>query len=482
MIQKRFRHKLEELKGLINDVIWSAPSGNCQVGPCGPGILLAVSGGMDSMCMASLFWETCGSEHIALAHCNFNLRDEESDGDEAMVREWASGLNLRIHVESFDTVAYAQEHGMSIEMAARELRYSWFAKLCAEYGYRCVAVAHHADDNAETMILNMTRGAGLRGMTGMKDVSELPYSGGKVEAKLIRPMLAFSRKQIEGYVMRYGIPYRTDSSNLSVDYRRNRIRHEVLPVLQKLNPSLVSTLNREMSYLSDASSIVEEWCREAAGDVLLPSEGSCVRISTPVLLGHKQWRYLLYHILEPYGFNSSVLASVEALLTSDRTVSGKRFMSETHELMTERNELVVVRLENREDEEDVLIVNDAGIYRFNDIDLVIEVCPWEAGMSLRQPEGVQIFDAAKLKFPMVLRKWKVGDWMIPLGMRGKKKISDIFTDLKYDAAAKKSAVVLSGTADSTQADSHVVSLLWVRMDSAYKVDDKTEMIIRISRR
>jgi tRNA(Ile)-lysidine synthase len=492
MIQKRFRQKLEDLKGLINDDIWSASSGKYMIDPRGPEILLAVSGGMDSMCMASLFMETCGSSGIALAHCNFNLRNEESDGDETMVREWAAQWNLRLHVESFDTLSYAGEHGLSVEMAARELRYSWFAELCARYGYRYVAVAHHADDNAETLILNMTRGAGLRGMTGMKEISGLPYSGESSDVRLIRPMLEFTRKQIEGYVMRNRIPYRTDSSNMSVEYRRNRIRHEVMPVLQKLNPSLVSTLNREMSYIADASAIVEDWCRTAVGDVVIsPADcsGACcgkdgrpLRISTPALLAHKQWRYLLYYILEPYGFNSSVLSSLENLITSGRTVSGKRFMSGTHELMTERDELVVVRLEDGQDEEGSLTVSEAGIYCFNGVDFLVEICPWRAGQSLKQPDGVQIFDAAKLKFPVVFRKWKTGDWMIPLGMRGKKKISDIFTDLKYDAAAKKAAVVLAGKADDMQDNAHVAAMLWVRMDSAYKVDEKTEMIIRIKRR
>ena len=466
MIQKRFKNKIEELKGLINDDSWSVPV-----------FLLAVSGGMDSMCMADLFVRTCGLSDIAIAHCNFNLRNDESDGDESLVREWAAQWNLKVHVVSFDTVSYAKAHDMSIEMAARELRYAWFARLCLQHGYSYVAVAHHADDNAKTMLLNMTRGTGIKGMTGMKNVSELPCPEVSVPARLARPMLGFTRKQIEGYVLKHKVPFRNDSSNFSVDYRRNRIRHEIFPVMKKLNPSFVSTLNREMAYLEDASGIVDEWCRTVERDIVTQADEN-IRISIEKLLSHKQWRYLLYHILEPYGFNSATLASIENLLLSDRTFSGKRFLSETHELITERKELVVSELHDDDSDEGQLVINEAGLYRFNDVNIVVEICPWTKDMPLKQPEGVQIFDASKLEFPIVFRRWSIGDWLIPLGMRGKRKVSDIFSDMKYDSAAKNNAIVMT---DGTGCQ-RVAALLWVRMDSRYKVDAQTDTIIRISKR
>jgi tRNA(Ile)-lysidine synthase len=466
MIQKRFKNKIEELKGLINDDSWSVPV-----------FLLAVSGGMDSMCMADLFVRTCGLSDIAIAHCNFNLRNDESDGDESLVREWAAQWNLKVHVISFDTVSYAKAHDMSIEMAARELRYAWFARLCLQHGYSYVAVAHHADDNAETMLLNMTRGTGIKGMTGMKNVSELPCPEVSVPARLARPMLGFTRKQIEGYVLKHKVPFRNDSSNFSVDYRRNRIRHEIFPVMKKLNPSFVSTLNREMAYLEDASGIVDEWCRTVERDIVTQADEN-IRISIEKLLSHKQWRYLLYHILEPYGFNAATLASIENLLLSDRTVSGKRFLSETHELITERKELVMSELHDDDSDEGQLVINEAGLYRFNDVNIVVEICPWTKDMPLKQPEGVQIFDASKLEFPIVFRRWSIGDWLIPLGMRGKRKVSDIFSDMKYDSAAKNNAIVMT---DGTGCQ-RVAALLWVRMDSRYKVDAQTDTIIRISKR
>ena len=469
MIQNTFKKAMEDMQGLINGETWSAPQ-----------FLVAASGGMDSMCLAQLFLETFGPECFAIAHCNFNLRGEESDGDEALVRDWAAGSGVHLHVTSFDTETYAAEYGMSIEMAARELRYSWFATLCRENGYSCVAVAHHADDNAETLVLNLIRGTGMKGIAGMKPVSVLPYSAGITDAKLIRPLLGCSRKQIEGYVHESRIPYRYDSTNSSVDYKRNRIRHEIFPSLSKLNPSFVKTFNREIAYFEEANQIVDDWCSAAAASVVerLSEDNSEIRISVSALKSYRQWRYLLYHILNPYGFNASVLESVENLLESERTVSGKYFHSSDNVLVTGREYLTVFPAEKVSDHEAVMTVNAPGTYRLNGREVLVEMVPWTSDQPLKQPEGVLAFDADKLCFPFVLRSWKTGDWMIPFGMKGRKKLSDIFADLKYDALEKISAVVLE---DGLSSDlSHVAALLGVRMDDRYKISSSTSKILRIS--
>ena len=482
MIQRRFKHIVDELKGLVNDNIGAAPSGmSLSVGPVSDRrFLLAVSGGMDSMCLLHLFMETYGPGAFAVAHCNFGLRGEESDSDELLVRRLVEGLDVPLHVETFDTVAYAERNGISIEMAARELRYRWFAQLCEKYGYRYLTVAHHADDNAETMILNLARGTGLKGMTGMKQVSAIPYSEEDLKARLIRPMLGFSRKQIEGYVHRNRISNHDDSTNTSVEYKRNRIRHEIFPILQKLNPSFINTLNREMAYFSEASEIVDDWCREAASSLCHSDENDCLRISLSSLLAHPHWRYLLYHILNPYGFSSPVLASLEDLLISDRTVSGKIFRSETHELRTSRDELLLIPVEEAGCVSDAPVVVDApGLYRFNGSDFIVELCPWTSDMPLKQPEGTLVFDASVLGFPFVIRGWRQGDWMCPFGMRGRKKISDMFADLKYDEQAKRSAALVAGPLEADQQNQRVAALLGVRMDAEYKIGPTTDMIIRI---
>ena len=495
----RFRHIVEEMRGLIDDSRSAS-------------FLLAVSGGVDSMCLADMWVRCFGAESCAIAHCNFNLRGEDSDGDEALVTGWAQEHGVRLHKVSFDTVQYAGENGVSIEMAARELRYRWFGEICQEYGYQAVVVAHHADDNAETMVLNMVRGAGLKGLSGMKPVSPLPLSRHceeqsplrhceersplrhceeRSDVAILRPLLTFTRKQIEGHAFAWKVPYREDKTNASTEYRRNSIRHEVFPLFERMNPSYVRTLNREMTYFKDASDIVEQWCRAQLPQVIARSEAPYViarseatwqsvplAISTPALLAIPQWRYLLYYILEPYGFNTSILESLESLLTSDRTISGKRFESEDYVLQTERDSLVITKPYERT--EAFMPVRGAGIYHVNGSRVSVEVLPWTSRMPLKQPEGTIILDAAKLKFPFVLRKWRAGDWMVPLGMKGKKKISDLFTDLKYGHTQKECAVILVDMTGDFAEQQHVAGVAGVRIDDRYKVTDNTETIIRIT--
>ena len=504
----RFKHKVEELRGLI-DYSRSAP------------FLLAVSGGMDSMCLAELWLRAYGADSFAVAHCNFHLRGEDSEADEALVTTWSESNAVKLHKVSFDTMKYVREEGVSVEMAARDLRYNWFAQLCEDYGYAAVVTAHHADDNAETMILNMVRGTGLTGISGMKPVSPLSFrpTEGSGEISLLRPLLSFTRKQIEGYVFANKIPYREDKTNASVEYRRNSIRHEVLPVLERMNPSVVRTLNREMAYFSDASSIVDDWCRTQLPKVLEPhcEEGrrTDVAISIPKLMAIPQWRYLLYYILQPYGFNTSVLESIESLLTSDRTVSGKRFEAPGYVLLTERDTLVVMPLSSRptsplssrltsplssrpasplssrpasplsfrptEGSGEIFIpVRAAGTHHVNGSLVVVETLAWTPDMPKKQPAGTLIFDASRLRFPFVLRKWRSGDWMIPFGMKGKKKISDLFADLKLTHAEKEQSVILVDCTSDMAEQQHVAAVLGMRIDDRYKVTDRTKQIIRIT--
>ena len=545
----RFRHIVEEMRGLIDDSRSASP----VITPSSPVIssespsvissersesrnlfLLAVSGGVDSMCLADMWLRCFGPDSFAMAHCNFHLRGEESDGDEALVAGWAEEKGVYLHRVDFDTLGYAAENGLSIEMAARELRYTWFGELCDKHGYEAVVVAHHADDNAETLVLNMVRGAGLKGLTGMKPISSLSFraisplsfraSEASREISILRPLLTFSRKQIEGHVFAWKVPYREDSTNSSVEYRRNSIRHEVFPLFERMNPSYVRTLNREMTYLSDASSIVEEWCKEHVKEVIVPlsfrpgdqlsfrpSEASGeISISITSLLEIPQWRYLLYYILEPYGFNSSVLESLENLLTSDRTISGKRFESDGYVLRTERDTLVVYAkassssvqttspqpflqssslssrpsssLSFRASEasrEIYTAVRIPGAYHINGQRIVVETLPWTPDMPLKQPEGTLILDAAKLKFPFICRVWRNGDWLIPLGMKGKKKLSDLFTDLKYGHFEKEASLVIVDCRGDMAENQHVAAVLPVRIDDRYKVTSDTKEIIRI---
>ena len=489
---KRFSQAIERIEGQIRN--WSAPSSDV---PSGLRYLVAVSGGVDSMCLADICLKHLGASRFAVAHCNFHLRGEESDGDEALVASWASSNGVEFFKTDFDTETYAAGNGVSIEMAARDLRYGWFAELCNRHGFAGVMTAHNANDNAETLILNLLRGSGLHGVCGMEEISRFDseQNDGVI---VLRPVLTCTRKQIEGYAFAWKIPYRTDSTNALSDYKRNRIRNEVFPHFEKINPSFVQTLNREMKYFTDADDIVEDWCREHAQKCLAEtqtfSERADVRISIRCLLSEPRWRYLLYYILSPYGFNSAVLASVEDLLISTRTISGKRFESDTHTLLTERDELVVVKKESRSEigcdmksgllqtassKEAVMVVRGAGTYHFNGSSFTVEVLPWTSEMSPRQPEGTLIIDAGKLSFPFVCRCWKNGDWFKPLGLKGKKKVSDLFADLKYDRFAKDASIMLVDCRGNLAEDQHIAGILGLRIDDSYKVTSRTKQIIKM---
>ena len=448
--------------------------------------LLAVSGGIDSMCMAEIFVRRYPCECLAVAHCNFRLRGEESNGDEELVRLWAEEHGIRFHVRTFDTKEYAADHGVSIEMAARELRYRWFAELCASEGYDEVAVAHNANDNAETLMLNLLRGSGIKGLTGMSPVSDIPYSEG-ASAKLVRPLLDMTRKQIEGFALANRIRYRNDSTNFSSEYKRNMLRNEAFPVFERINPSFIRTLNREMGYLSEAEEIVSDYCQREIAAISAGAlsrhleERSDVRISYDDLLARKHWRYLLYHILEPYGFNSSTLASLEDLLSSDRTISGKRFEADEYMVLTERDGFRIASKIAGPAGNDIMPVRGAGTYHFNGMAFKVEVLDWTADMPLKQPEGTLVLDAERLKFPFVLRGWRNGDWLVPLGMRGKKKVSDLFADLKYDSLMKASAVMIADVQTEGVAESgHIAGVAGVRIDDRYKVCPSTHSAVRIT--
>ena len=474
---RQFAQKVEDMRRLIENQRSAS-------------FLLAVSGGMDSMCLLDLFSKTLPAADYAVAHCNFSLRGEESDGDQALVEARAAELGVRLFVNRFDTEAYAREKGISIEMAARDLRYAWFGQLCRDHGFGVLAVAHNANDNAETLMLNLLRGTGLNGLHGMAQVADVAVSDKSLDSPeepvLFRPLLEFTRKQIEGYVFAHKVPYRHDSSNFESDYKRNRIRNEVFPVFEKINPSYVRTLNREIGYFAEAGSIVEDWCRSQIPSVMSSqrSESRHLSINTTALLATPHWRYLLYYILEPFGFNSQTLASVEALLTSGRTVSGKRFESPTHTLLTAQDSLIVMP-SAQEDEpgssDDVMVVRGAGTYNFNGARFQVELIDWTSDMPLRQPAGTLAIDADALRFPFVCRRWRQGDWLIPLGMRGKKKVSDLFADLKFNSLQKDSAVILVDTFTEGLAEQqHIAALLGHRIDDRYKVTSTTRTILRIT--
>ena len=306
--------------------------------------LLAVSGGIDSICLASLFLNSSAGRRFAVAHCNFHLRGEDSDSDEALVAAWCGRNGVRYHKADFDTEQYASSHNISIEMAARELRYDWFASLCKDNGYYGVAVAHNANDNAETLILNLLRGTGLRGITGMQEGTVVPVTRDELSGvRLLRPMLSFSRKQIEEYVAANSLEYHDDRTNAETVYKRNRIRHLVFPVFESLNPSFLTTFAREMNAFSEVQEIADDYFISVRDGVCEPAGmDELLRVNAVRLCGLKHYKYVLYRLLEVYGFRDRLLEPVVRLLESGKTFSGKVFEAPGYELIT-AGECLIVR-------------------------------------------------------------------------------------------------------------------------------------------
>ena len=504
MMQRQF-------DAIIKDVFGNGPAGMDSAGDAK--VLLAVSGGIDSMCMADLALHSSAVLDFAVAHCNFHLRGEESDSDTAFVREWCAGNGVAIHVADFDTAGFASANGLSIEMAARELRYRWFGQLCIEYGYAGVLVAHNANDNAETLLLNLLRGTGLRGLAGMGTVSAIPYACSSASGQgagipaiggplLCRPLLGFTRKRIEGYMRRRGLSFREDSTNVDTAYRRNRIRNDVFPLFERINPSFIRTFNREMEYFSQADGLLQELlqssalpglphpCRSDGSDVSCDGTGDEgeARIDLHSLLSFRHWPYLLYMHLEQYGFNSAAIASVESLLRSAAdgrgTLAGKFFRSGTHLLVTASDALVIRPLDLGADvkshqyhtlaENGTVEVTGPGRYVSGGVSFTVEVKPRRDIPSLKCPAGTLMCDSSRLPFPFVCRRWQAGDWFRPFGMKGRKKVSDFFTDLKLDAFRKSSTpVAVWGDGRG----SHIAAILGARIDDSLKVAPDTEEVL-----
>ena len=372
---------------------------------------------------------------FAVAHCNFALRGEESDGDEEFVRSWCRDNGQVCFTKRFDTEGYARSHGISIEMAARELRYGWFGELCREHGFEAVAIAHNANDNAETLILNLLRGTGLRGIRGM---------GGR--EGVLRPLLGTSRSDIRKWMSEHGRPWREDRTNSDSGYRRNLIRNEVFPLFEKINPSFIRTLNADMRRFAQADEIAEEYLRAAMPEVLLP-DGS---ISISALKADRHREFLLWRLLEDSGISAEEFASLCKALEEGRQIAGKRYGPVTGA----SGRLIVGQA-----------AAPAGVHT--------EILDRSELKSLKQEKGVLVADADRIPMPLKIRPWRPGDWMVPLGMRGRKKISDMFTDLHVPVTEKADALVVELDG------SRVAALIGWRIDDSIKVTDATVRVLRI---
>ncbi|WP_321426868.1 tRNA lysidine(34) synthetase TilS [uncultured Bacteroides sp.] len=401
-------------------------------------VLIALSGGADSVALLRVMvylGYTCEA-----AHCNFHLRGEESERDESFVRRLCKKMNVPLHVIHFDTSGYAAQHQVSIEMAARELRYDWFEKLRKEQNADVIAVAHHRDDSVETLLLNLIRGTGINGLTGIHPKNN----------HVVRPLLTVSREDILAYLKGMEQDYVTDSTNLQDEYTRNKIRLNLLPMMETINPSIKSSLFSTASHLLDASVIYNKVIEEGKERVLT-EEG----ISIEKLLAEPSPRALLFEILYPLGFNSAQADDI--FLSLDRQ-SGRRFFSSSWMVVRDRTHLLIkdVSLQAAETEDKPVIKEE----RF----------PYTTEFVIPRDKKTACFDADKINNPFTLRKWKAGDKFVPFGMKGKKNVSDYLTDAKFSILEKENMYVLCS-------GEQIVWLVGERTDNRFRIDKDTKNVL-----
>lgn len=433
-------------------------------------VLLAVSGGVDSMTMADLFQHSALRLPLAVAHVNFQLRGADSDSDEAMVRHWCERCGIPFFVKRVETGKHASDRGVSVEMAARELRYEWFAQLCREQGFTHLAVAHNLDDSAETLLLHLLRGTGMRGMSGIRASVPLP---GAEDVTLIRPLLNFSRREIEAHAVRAGVEFHVDATNADTTISRNRIRHEVFPELARINPSFLETFRTEMRHFGQMEQLLDQvfaagrdsLCRDSVSrDSVSHGQDAVLAIDIPALLRKGQTGWWLYRLLEGYGFNPDQLDQIERSLEA---LSGKEFLSPTHRLVKDRNELRVYPL--------AAAAPDDLTFRLD-----VRTFTVTPGFDPKQkPDDVLFIDADKVRLPLAARAPREGDRFRPFGMhRGTKLLSDFFTDLKLDVEQKRREVVVTTTNEN--GDEIIVAIAGRRIDDRFKITPATRRVAAIS--
>lgn len=428
----------------------------------GDRVLLAVSGGPDSVAMAELT-ARLGVE-FGIAHVNFGLRGQESDGDEDFVRQLAHKYHVPIYVMHADTTRYADMKGISIEMAAREIRYTEFARIMANDGYNVTAVAHHRDDAIETFFLNLLRGSGIRGLTGMR------VRNGKV----VRPLLCFSRADIEAFLTINGLDYRTDSSNRENEYARNKIRNIVLPIIDEISDNARQSITESIGYLGMAKRVYDNAIENVAASVLSESNGAIIA-DIPGILGYVEPECLLYEILSRYGFGKMQCREVFRQLTGE---SGKIFYSNTHRLVKDRNTLIISNLNDvKADTDRTQIVLgradvDAGMLDIHTWHLRMEVIECDEFVPERDSKTAY-FDIDKLSFPMTVTGWERGDCFVPFGSSCHKKLSDLFIDQKLSLGDKSKVEIL-------RCGGKILWVIGIRASNYYRVTPSTRQILKMT--
>lgn len=418
-------------------------------------ILLGVSGGIDSMVMLDLFLKA--KIPVAIAHCNFKLRGDESDEEQSFIQTFAHETSTPFFTKDFETIKWAEENKLSIQMAARDLRYQWFESLRVRHEYDYIAVGHNLDDSIETFFINLIRGTGYKGLSGIKPKNNL----------IIRPILFASRKEISEYASIHAISYREDSSNRQTKYLRNKIRHEIIPLFRNLNEHFYDTMSENFKRWELIGKIVH--------DAFVNFKNQAVKIRDDVtyldigfLKQNPELPIMLYELLHEFNFNAS---QVQNILECLDAISGKKFHSPTHTLLKDREEIII--WENTPTRENAYFYIEEDSENIEaPISLSISKYHREHGFSFSKDEHIAHLDFDKLQFPLLLRKWKSGDYFKPLGMSGIKKISDFLIDQKVSLYQKENTWVITDAGK-------IVWIVGKRIDDRYKITAETKYILEI---
>lgn len=412
--------------------------------------IIACSGGLDSMVLTELCQEA--GLQFSMAHCNFRLRGQESQADEDFLKEHARKLNRTIYVTHFDTLGYVNQNKVSVQMAARELRYTWFEQLLAQHEIAYLLTAHHANDNLETFLINLSRGTGIDGLTGIPAKTDI----------LRRPLLPFTRQQLASYAEKQKLNWREDASNTDTKYLRNKIRLDIIPKLNELHPTFLDNFKNTLHYLNQTEEIASAYLRKLKEELFIEIE-SKFEISISKLKELNPLSTYLYGLFNEYGFKE--LENLEALLDG---MSGKQLVSNTHILVKNRDVLLLSSIDIEGEKEQEFSINEDVVMLNHPLSLKFSIVP-ERYDNIEKEIFVQ---KNTLKYPLVIRKWKKGDYFYPIGLNHKKKLAKFFKDEKVDILSKEKIWLLCS-------NEQIVWVIGMRADHRFRVEDSNQDILKI---
>ncbi|MFZ4399758.1 MAG: tRNA lysidine(34) synthetase TilS [Bacteroidales bacterium] len=414
-------------------------------------ILLTVSGGIDSIVMCELFHQA--GLQFGIAHCNFQLRGQESSDDEIFVKGLAAKYEVPFYMNRFNTLDVATEMSISIQMAARFLRYDWFEKLVETEQYQYYATAHHQNDEIETFFINLLRGTGIAGLHGISPKQN----------HLIRPLLFTNRSKIEKFANDNQLIYREDSSNSSAKYLRNAIRHNIIPQFKHLSGDFERIMIENIEKIRDTEIIFNEMLEIKRKEIVVVSN-SMVMLNIEKLMALHPLKIYIFHFLLPYGFNNE---TIESLILTLNDISGKQFFSTTHRLLKDRENLIITEIKNSCQLNEVYFVQESDHQIKEPLLLDFRITSEFEMIKINPDKNLAYLDFDKLEFPLCIRKWHQGDFFSPFGMHGKKKISDFFTDQKFSIIEKENTWLLCSGDD-------IVWVIGWRIDEHYRLTSKTK--------